>query len=197
MKTIRLDSPIAPFAFLGLGLVMNQLTHGTDFWLFRIVEMALFAMGLLTALVSYSSRLKYVVVGLCLLGALVSGSELLRPSDRSTVDGTDGGATRTMSQEDGSYGGYDYDYDYDHGYDHDEWDGSTGGVGYGTNQLECYHCKGSGRCSDCSGTGRVAYEKYGIDLGGGSSTYHEYHRCPLCEGQGSCIYCDGRGYVLL
>lgn len=195
MRTIRIGSPIAPFAFLGLGLALNQFTHGTDLWLFRIVEMVLFAMGLLAALANYSSKLKYVVVGLCLLGVLVSGAELLRPSNRSTANGTVSGSTRTASQDDGSYGGYDYEHD--HGYGYDEWDGSNGGACYGTNQMECYHCEGGGRCSDCGGTGRVAYKKYGIDLGGGSSTYNEYHRCPLCEGQGSCIYCDGRGYVLL
>lgn len=52
----------------------------------------------------------------------------------------------------------------------------------------CIYCKGSGKCSECKGTGDgpIVYPP-----GGGSYRIN----CDLCNGTGYCSYCQGQGKV--
>ena len=61
-------------------------------------------------------------------------------------------------------------------------------------KIKCSKCEGTRKCKECNGTGRIAIEKTGINLGGGSGTYNEYRRCPLCDGKKTCYWCGGTGY---
>ena len=59
-----------------------------------------------------------------------------------------------------------------------------------TEKQYCYHCKDSGLCSDCNGSGKTQQTKYGIDLIGGQDTSYTINiRCHLCDGSGKCIWC--------
>jgi primosomal protein N' len=48
--------------------------------------------------------------------------------------------------------------------------------------LDCPACNGTGKCSDCEGTGNSTYYNYGSPI-----------KCSICNGTGKCKECNGTG----
>lgn len=52
---------------------------------------------------------------------------------------------------------------------------------------KCIACKGTGKCQNCHGKGRIPGKFY----------ESSNKSCILCEGTGKCHVCKGKGFVLI
>ena len=181
-----LDSYLTPIVCLVVAVVVNQFTYDmSNVTVFRLIEVVLFATALIVTLRMYTSWIRYLLLVLCVVGVLSSGINLLPSRSGNDQPGQSSGSGNkfdrgTQTQNSGS--------NYVNRID-PTWQDSE------LIEQKCYHCSGSGKCSECDGTGKISIEKQGINLGGGSSTYHQYQRCPLCDGERKCIWCNGKGYI--
>ena len=178
-----LSSHITPIACLLIAGIVNQFTYAkSGAQLFRVIEVVLFIIGFIATLRVYSSWVKYALLLFCVIGIYSSGSDLLgsTQSDIGDTGYTQGGGDTGYTRFRGDTG----------------YTRFRGDTGYTEEpiRIKCNRCFGSGKCQECNGTGRITIRKEGINLGGGSSYYNSYQRCPLCDGDRDCIYCNGTGY---
>ena len=183
-----LESKWTPIICLGAMSIINEFIYGINrITLLWIVEVVLIVIACVVTRRTYNSIGRYIMLSLCMISLLKFTVDLFHFSNDTYVHESTPSRISDVSEQERP-GTFDFDYN---SCDQD------GGIGMtDTIKMKCYHCGGSGRCSECGGSGKTYTTKYGIDLGGGNSTYQQTMICHLCDGERKCIWCNGHGYTI-
>lgn len=183
-----LNSKLTSIGCLIVAAVINEFTYAiSGGTIFRLIEILLFIVGIVAAWRNYPGIGRIILTIICAIGLLISVTELFdgggKSPQRETYNNIEVVNNGGMTEDNAN--------NYYQNWPNNAVDNNI------PNEIKekCYHCKGSGICTECDGEGRITIKKYTSTLGH-SYTYNQYTSCPLCNRSGKCVWCEGKGYIL-